>query len=102
MTTIAEPLPALLADLTGPDGAASEETLDALPVALATSLGLFLARYGDPAARMLARRLYDRLRPLAGESVRMDDDVARLALALDVPAEAEALLLTRLEVSESR
>ncbi|MGH2517487.1 MAG: DEAD/DEAH box helicase, partial [Ktedonobacterales bacterium] len=101
MTTIVEPLAALLADLTGADGATSEETLNALPVALATSLGLFLARGDAPAARTLARRLYDRLRPLAGESVRMSDDVARLALALDLPAEAETLLRSRLELSES-
>lgn len=101
MTTIAEPLAALLADLTGPDGAASAEALSALPIALATSLGLFLAHCQEPAARTLAVSLYDRLRPLASESVRMSDDIARLALALEMPEEAEALLRSRLEVSES-
>ncbi|HLZ25638.1 MAG TPA: RecQ family ATP-dependent DNA helicase [Ktedonobacterales bacterium] len=101
MTPIAEPLTALLADLTGPDGTTSEEIFNALPIALATSLGLFLARCDVPPARTLARRLYDRLRPLAGESVGMSDSVARLALALDLPAEAETLLRARLDVSES-
>ncbi|HEY7984836.1 MAG TPA: RecQ family ATP-dependent DNA helicase, partial [Ktedonobacterales bacterium] len=98
-----DPTAALVAALGGAD--ASDETLaarvGALPVATALSLGLFLARADHPAARDLAGRVFDLLRALQGDLVSLDDNLARLALALDRPNDALAVLEARLERSES-
>jgi ATP-dependent DNA helicase RecQ len=57
---------------------------------------LYLARCEVPVGREVAGRIFDALRPLARETVRVDDQVARLALALERPEEAAALLEERL------
>ncbi len=77
------------------------ETLAALPVALATSLALYLARVelADSPVAIQARRLAEEilalLRPLAGDSLRITDDVAKVSLALGHVDEATALLEDR-------
>jgi len=90
MTTIAEPLTALLTDLSGPDGAASEETLSALPIALATSLGLFLARCDEPAARALAKQLNIDLTQIRGTGrggvVTLEDVLSSTSFPASAPA----------------
>jgi ATP-dependent DNA helicase RecQ len=101
---LSESVAALVADLVGPGGEALAATLDRLPVTLALSIGLFLARCeratGDDLAD-IAGQIFGLLLPLAGETVRVDDDLARLALAVRRPADAVALLEARLSRSEA-
>lgn len=102
ITTSSETTASLLSTLTGADGALDAATLARLPVALACSLALHLARHDDDErARTLAAAIFDALRPRFGESLRLDDDLARLALAIGRPAEAIALLKDRLARRES-
>ncbi|GAC1447554.1 MAG: hypothetical protein PVSMB4_03180 [Ktedonobacterales bacterium] len=96
-----EIIAALVADLGGPAGDALGATLERLPVTLALSCALYLARCDDPAGRELARKVFAALRPLAGETVRVDDDLAWLALSLGDPAAAAAILDMRLARSEA-
>ncbi len=100
-TPLSDSVGALVAELVGPDGDALLANLDRLPVELALSAGLYLARCDDPAGHEVAGRIFDALRPLAGETVRVDDELARLALAVGRPAHAVALLEARLARSEA-
>src|SRR5690348_15823299 len=100
--TSSETTASLLSLLTGPDGALDAATLEKLPVALACSLALHLARYdGDERARTLAAAIFDALRPLAGETVKLDDDLAKLATSLGHHTDAAAILEARLERSDA-
>src|SRR5262249_18534391 len=86
-----------------------EERLEQLPVSLALAAALYLAGAEIETAAasaatsglQIAAHIYDRLRPLAGQDLRLDDDLARLALTLGQPEEAIALLKSRLARSES-
>src|SRR5258708_12534857 len=100
-TTLSDAVAALVAEARGPTDAALDERLERLPVATALAVGRFLAERAHPEARAVAERIFTRLRPLAGETVRMDDDLAQLALALQLADDAEALLRARLERSEA-
>jgi ATP-dependent DNA helicase RecQ len=82
-------------------GEGADEAIERLPVPLAATLALFLARVEVPAGLPLAERLYARLQPLVGETLKLDDDLAALALELDQPEEALTLLTERLERSEA-
>jgi ATP-dependent DNA helicase RecQ len=102
ITSLSESVSALVAELVGPAGDALPANLDRLPVELALSVGLCLARCSeDSAGREVASRIFDALRPLAGENVRVDDELARLALAVGQPADAVAILEARLARSEA-
>src|SRR5215472_14606458 len=97
-TPPSEATAALLAALNGagevePD---AYHALAALPIALAVALGHFLARCVAPAAREAAERIREQLWPLAGQTIRLDDDLAKLALALVRADEAITLLERRL------
>src|SRR5262249_13418384 len=88
----AEPAdPAGLAGWAGSAGSTLHDQLERLPVSLALSAALFLARAANEPGVQIAACIYDQLRPLAGQELRLDDDLARLALALGRPAEAVAL-----------
>ncbi len=101
-TTSSETTASLLSLLTGPDGALDAATLARLPVALACSLALHFARYDDDErVRTLAASIFDTLRPLAGDTVRLDDDLAKLAASLGRHADAAAILEARLERSDA-
>ncbi|HZC78223.1 MAG TPA: tetratricopeptide repeat protein, partial [Ktedonobacterales bacterium] len=100
-TTLSDAVAALVAEARGPTDGALDERLERLPVATALAVGRFLAERAHPEARAVAERIFTRLRPLAGETVRLDDDLAQLALALQLPDDAEALLRARLERSEA-
>ncbi|HEX9414324.1 MAG TPA: RecQ family ATP-dependent DNA helicase [Ktedonobacterales bacterium] len=91
-TPLSEATAALVADLCGPAGDALIATLDRLPVALATSAAHYLARSQHAAAREVAGQMLEKLLPLIGKMVSLDDDIARLALSLGRPADAAALL----------
>ena len=86
-TSRPDTLSALLADI----GATSEDALAAvvarLPISLATYLARDLAHHSEPEARQAAEWLYRRLLPLQGKMVSVDDEIARLALDLDHPAD---------------
>ncbi|MFI5271562.1 MAG: RecQ family ATP-dependent DNA helicase [Ktedonobacterales bacterium] len=95
------------ATLSGPDGAAIEQHIATLPVERAVELGVFLARC-EPAlngvrtaARAVAERIYRTLRPLAGRTMKLTDDLAQLALVLGHADEAAAMLRERLAASEA-
>lgn len=96
-----DPIAALLKALGGPS--ASDETLaariGALPIATALALGHFLARADHPAARDLAGRVFDLLRPIAGGRVGLDDELVGLALEAGQPAAALAIVNDRLDRS---
>src|SRR5258706_14678478 len=100
-TTLSDAVAALVAEARGHEGTALDERLERLPVATALAVGRFLAERAHPEARAVAERIFTRLRPLAGETVRLDDDLAQLALALQLADDAEALLRARLERSEA-
>jgi ATP-dependent DNA helicase RecQ len=96
ITPRSEAIATIVADLAGPDGTALADNLTRLPVATAATVGLRLARLGDPAGCNLAAQLFDLLRPLAGREVGLDDKLARLALAVGRPSDAIAILEARL------
>jgi ATP-dependent DNA helicase RecQ len=98
---LSEAIAALVTDVAGPDVSAPQANLERLPVQLALSVALYLAQRDDVRSRVLATEIYEALRPLAGETVSMDDDLGRLALALGRAAEALQLLEARLERSEA-
>ncbi|HEY7782892.1 MAG TPA: RecQ family ATP-dependent DNA helicase, partial [Ktedonobacterales bacterium] len=75
--------------------------LDHLSATQAITLSLALAHWDEDAGRAMASALFDALRPLAGETVRMDDDLARLAMAVGRPTDAIALIEARQARSES-
>ncbi len=100
-TTLSDAVAALVAEARGQEGTALDERLERLPVATALAVGRFLAERAHPEAQAVAERIFTRLRPLAGETVRLDDDLAQLALALQLADDAEALLRARLERSEA-
>ncbi len=77
------------------------EAIGRLPVVLASALALVLARSGTSEGLAAAEGLYERLRPLAGETTKQDDDLATLALAIGHAEEARALVTQRLERSEA-
>jgi ATP-dependent DNA helicase RecQ len=92
---------AILTLLGGTNDATREEAIARLPVAAALSAALVLARRTEAAARAAAGRIYAQLQPLAGRELKLDDDLARLALALDRPDDAIGILERRLEESQS-
>src|SRR5215813_786432 len=98
-TPHSDALAALLTAIAGPtgtDSATLEERLEQLPVSLALAAALYLAGAEIETAAasaatsglQIAAHIYDRLRPLAGQDLRLDDDLARLALTLGQPEEA--------------
>ena len=93
-------LTALVADVQGPEGDLAA-TVARLPVSLAASLGLFLAGQEEEACQDAAAHIFEQLHPLFGQTVTLDDDLARLALTLKRPDEAEALVRDRLARSEA-
>lgn len=76
-------------------------TISRLPVSFAVSLAQFLAAQEDAGCQDVAGRIFEQLRPLFGQTVTLDDDLTRLALALRRPEEAEALVRDRLARSEA-
>jgi len=94
---------ALLREL-GDEESARAANVTRLPVALAMSLALYLARVQAlelPEARQVAERFLTLLRPLAAQSVKFSDDLARAYFALGHGAEALALVEARVERRES-
>src|SRR5258708_34191131 len=91
-TTLSDAVAALVAEARGQEGTALDERLERLPVATALAVGRFLAERAHPEARAAAERIFTRLRPLAGETVRLDDDLARPAPALQLADAAGARL----------
>src|SRR5260221_10630672 len=100
-TTLSDAVAALVAEARGQEGTALDERLERLPVATALAVGRFLAERAHPEAQAVAERIFTRLRPLAGETVRLNDDLAQLALALQLADDAEALLRARLGRGEA-
>ncbi|WIG60848.1 MAG: ATP-dependent DNA helicase RecQ [Ktedonobacterales bacterium] len=110
---LTDAITALIAALGGGDAThagdagadARDHAIAALPVERALAIALYLARCdagaANDAARAVAARIYAALTPVAFESMRITDDLARIALALDIPADAVALLTDRLARSES-
>lgn len=110
---LTEAVTALLAALGGPDGAALDARIAALPVERALEIGLFLARvqpgvatYSAQAASthiaaQIAERIYAALRPLAGQRAKLTDDLAQLALSIGRADEATALLEEQLRMGEA-
>ena len=125
-----EPIAALVAALGGADGTALERSVARLPVERALEVGLFLARCepegvtdgvrdaGEAneatagprraplegvrvAARAVARGILTLLRPLAGQTMRLTDGLAELALALGDGTQAVAITTERLAASEA-
>ncbi|HEV2237057.1 MAG TPA: RecQ family ATP-dependent DNA helicase, partial [Ktedonobacterales bacterium] len=90
-TPLAATLETLLADLCATESARAA-TVARLPIALVTYLARDLARRQEPEAHQTAEWLYRRLLDLRGKMVSLDDDIARLALELDHPADVVAPL----------
>jgi ATP-dependent DNA helicase RecQ len=101
ITQLSEAVETLVAELVGAETVDLADILGRLPVALALSLGLYLARVEHIRGREVAGQIFEELRPLAGNELRLDDDLGRLALALGRADDASALLERRLERSES-
>jgi hypothetical protein len=88
-----------VAHVATPEGA--DAAIARLPVALALSTALVLARSGDAGALRLAEAIYAQLRPLLGRELKVDDELAKIALALGRPGDAITILASRLEASAS-
>jgi ATP-dependent DNA helicase RecQ len=85
-------LAALLADIDASSEDALAVAVEWLPITLVAALARDLSLRSEPEARQAAEWLYRRLWPLRGKMVSVDDDLARLALELDHPAEILAAL----------
>ena len=92
---------ALLEDLRGAGDDALRDTVSRLPVSLAVAMGQFLAGQENAGCQEAARCIFEQLRPLFGQTVTLDDDLTRLALALRLPVQAEELARDRLTRSEA-
>src|SRR5258705_10840195 len=99
-TMLSDAVAALVAEARGQEGTALDERLERLPVATALAVGRFLAERAHSEAQAVAERIFTRLRPLAGESVRLDDDLAQLAPALHLAGEADGLVRAGLGARE--
>jgi ATP-dependent DNA helicase RecQ len=85
-----------MAELIEPDGAVSAERLAEIPPDLALALGLFLIHLEAAQAKTLVERIYDSIQGASFHRVSMYDRLARLAIALNRPEDAEIILQERL------
>ena len=100
-TPPSDAIAALVAELTGTDGAASAERLAGIPHEVALAIALFLAQQEDQKAQTLAERMYDTLRVETPYVAGLYDQLARLAIALNHPQDAEEIVEERLGHSQA-
>jgi ATP-dependent DNA helicase RecQ len=92
---------ALMAELSGTDGAVTPELLAEIPHELALSIGLLLAQLEDTRAQIAAEQMYTVLRVETPHVAGLYDQLARLAMALNHAQDAEEILQERLGHSQA-